>query len=547
MLFRRPIACALGINGALLALFILFGVVRYGSLDDYFMAATLTGVYGSEYDPHFVFVNATLGYLLKPFYIIFPAVGWFYIFELLSVFAAFSIFSFFIIRRLGPRWGIPFAFLISSSSIDFYAGISFTQCAALLVASGGLLFFFGCRENRSVFLYAGIALVVLGAMTRWQMFLLGIPFILSPFLFEREPFSFFQRKNVVTLLLCVAAILSLRYFDEQSYADNDYKYYREYQWKRSFFGDGAHYDIDGVYDELEERGMSAHDFQLLRGWSFYDTDVFCLDSLDSIIKVANHSVYPINWRRMPAATLLAISNAFTKNLAWNWFFVCILLLLFSDKRKRMYPWYSLTLCVGAYFYLLSLNRLANHVEMGMWVYAFAMGVPLLKGFPLKSAKMTCVISLFAVAILILNLSCLPKVDAEGFLVKTPSIPQEWKDFLTYANEHPENAYLLSFARYKELGMFKDPAYKAAQPGSWQNIFTLGYWNINHPAMKRELAKRGVANPLRDIVKDNVYLIETENIPEYVLFYQEHYHKNLTVDTVKAFGDLMVLKYREVIK
>ena len=175
MLFRRPIACALGINGALLVLFILFGVVRYGSLDDYFMAATLTGVYGSEYDPHLVFVNAALGYLLKPFYIIFPAVGWFYIFELLSVFAAFSIFSFFIIRRLGLHWGIPFAFLISSSSIDFYAGISFTQCAALLVASGGLLFFFGCRENRSIFLYAGIALVVLGAMTRWQMFLLGIP------------------------------------------------------------------------------------------------------------------------------------------------------------------------------------------------------------------------------------------------------------------------------------------------------------------------------------------------------------------------------------
>ena len=509
------------------------------------MAATLTGAYGSGYEPHLVFVNVAIGYLLKPFYVIFPTVGWFYLFEMLSVFSAFSVFFFFLVRQLGWRWGISFALLVSSSSIDFYANISFTQCAALLVASGGLLFIFGCKENRGVFLYMGIVAIVLGAMTRWQMFLLGIPFILSPILFERNPRSLFRIRNMVALLLCVAAIFSLKYIDEQSYVDSDYKYYREYQWKRSFFGDGAHYDVDGVYDELEERGMSAHDLQLLRGWSFYDTDVFSLDSLNSIIKVAKHSVFPVNWRRIPAATLLAISNAFAKNLAWNWFFVCMLLLLFSDKRSRVYPWFSLALCVGAYFYLLSLNRLAHHVEMGMWVYAFVMAIPLIKGYPPKSSKTTYATSLFAIAVLFLNLFCLPRVECEGSLVKTPSAPQEWKDFLAYANEHPENAYLLSFARYKELGMFKDPAYRAAQPGSWQNIFTLGYWNINLPAMKLELAKRGVANPLRDIVKNNVYLIETDNIPEYVLFYQEHYHKNLTVDTVKAFGDLMVLKYREV--
>ena len=138
MLFRRPTTYALGINGLTLILFILFGVVRYGSLDDYFMAATLTGAYGSGYEPHLVFVNVAIGYLLKPYYVIFPTVGWFYLFEMLSVFSAFSVFFFFLVRQLGWRWGISFALLVSSSSIDFYANISFTQCAALLVASGGL-------------------------------------------------------------------------------------------------------------------------------------------------------------------------------------------------------------------------------------------------------------------------------------------------------------------------------------------------------------------------------------------------------------------------
>ena len=63
-------------------------------------------------------------------------------------------------------------------------------------------------------------------------------------------------------------------------------------------------------------------------------------------------------------------------------------------------------------------------------------------------------------------------------------------------------------------------------------------------MKRELEKRGVENPLRDIVNDNVFTIETGNSPSYQLFYKIHYHKDLKVDTVQTFGNLMVLKYRE---
>ena len=68
--------------------------------------------------------------------------------------------------------------------------------------------------------------------------------------------------------------------------------------------------------------------------------------------------------------------------------------------------------------------------------------------------------------------------------------------------------------------------------------------MNLPRMKRELEKRGVENPLHDIVNNNVYTIETGNNPSYQLFYKIHYHKNLMVDTVQTFGDLMVLKYHE---
>ena len=62
-------------------------------------------------------------------------------------------------------------------------------------------------------------------------------------------------------------------------------------------------------------------------------------------------------------------------------------------------------------------------------------------------------------------------------------------------------------------------------------------------MKKEFAKRGVHNPVHDIVHDNVYLMEDYNGPALDLFYMEHYHQPLTVDTVKKFEDLVLIKYR----
>jgi hypothetical protein len=104
-------------------------------------------------------------------------------------------------------------------------------------------------------------------------------------------------------------------------------------------------------------------------------------------------------------------------------------------------------------------------------------------------------------------------------------------------------FLLSFDRYKEMGELRNPPYIAIGPGDFDNIFSWGYWNIHLPAMKKELAKRGVENPIRDVVHDNVYVLENNEGSALDVFYEEHYHKSLQVDTVRMFEDLILLKYR----
>ena len=544
-----PIAIA--INVLFFALFAVLGVFRYGALDDYFISTVLTGAYGSEFDPHLVFVNGVLAYCLMPLYFLFSSVGWFYIFEMSSIFGAFTLFSYCLIRQLGFRLGVPLAVLLSSVAIEFYASVSFTICAPLLAASGAILFVKGSIRKKLLWLATGCILLVLGAMLRFQMFLLVIPFLGALLLWAHFPFKAVPKKSLIALVLCGLVIYGVNTFDDNLYKDSEYKYYKEYQYKRAFFGDGAHYDKEAISDELEGRGMVSLDFQLLCAWNFYDTQVFSKDSLDAIIKIANRNVYVENKQRLPAAVAMGISSAFTRNMAWCWCFVCVLILLFTEKKSRLYPWVSLALVIASYIYLLQLNRLVSHVEMGIWLYAAVMGIPLLQrdnaivGVPSKiSNRLPIIVSLFALVFFVATVLSLPKENRNRAVFAVPEMFNDWRDFLEYANENVNNVYLLSFYQYKDLGFVKNPPYRAAKPGSWQNIIPIGYWNINLPGMKRELEKRGVENPLRDIVNDNVYTIETGNNPSYQLFYKIHYHKNLAVDTVQTFGNLMVLKYRE---
>ena len=81
----RKILYSLGINLFFLALCLIFGDLKFGAIDDYFMAARASGALGSNYEPLLVFVNAIYGFLLIPFYKLFPALGWYYILEMASV------------------------------------------------------------------------------------------------------------------------------------------------------------------------------------------------------------------------------------------------------------------------------------------------------------------------------------------------------------------------------------------------------------------------------------------------------------------------------
>ena len=138
---KKALAFSAVINLFFLILCLIFGDLKFGAIDDYFMAARLTGAFGTEYNPHLIFVNAIYGYALLPLYHLFPKIGWYYIGEMTAVFISFFTISYVLLRKMGANWGTLLATLFTALfASDFYLVVQFTQCASILSAAGMLFF-----------------------------------------------------------------------------------------------------------------------------------------------------------------------------------------------------------------------------------------------------------------------------------------------------------------------------------------------------------------------------------------------------------------------
>ena len=83
----------------------------------------------------------------------------------------------------------------------------------------------------------------------------------------------------------------------------------------------------------------------------------------------------------------------------------------------------------------------------------------------------------------------------------------------------------------------------AEPiGIYRNSVSFGYWTPYLPEVKEALSNYGISNPIKDVVHDNVIVLNEPNLTD---FLQRHYYDSVTVDTLKQIGELTFYKYRLV--
>ena len=562
MPFKRAFTYSLIINLFFLALCLIFGDLKFGAVDDYFMAARLTGALGTEYNPHLIFVNAIYGYALLPLYHLFPQIGWYYIGEMFSVFLSFTVIGYVLLQRCGERWGVILATLFTALfASDFYLVVQFTQCASILSAAGMLLFAYGVidchapngtrNDNwtklRALTPFAlGVLLMLWGSAMRWQAFLMGMPFFCLGLLFIIR--QCWQAKYHVIAGLAVLFIgaFAMHNVDQNIYKVPEYEAFNKFQGPRVTLGDNDNYNSNAVLEDIEELGLSGKDYNMLTEWVHYDTEVFSVDSLKRYTDIippyrdANEPEF------IPRNLMHALGNTIHSPLFWAWFILCVIVYI-TNQKKYLYSWTSFALVLALMTYLLAMGRLVYRVESGFWLYASVLAIPLFGKFTrnIPNKLIYAVLGFIATANII-------TYATSGNMIRNPNTgtlrtiavedTTDYAQVFNYIDSQPNKMFLLSMKAFMLFSHHRNPPYFATPIGTYRRTISFGYWTPYLPEVKDALADFGINNPIKDVVHDNVIVL---NEPRLTDFLQRHYYDSVAVDTLASFGYMTFYKYRLV--
>ena len=232
---------------------------------------------------------------------------------------------------------------------------------------------------------------------RSDAFLMGIPFCALSLIFFAKKIIDNKRKFILCVVLVFLGLMGCKYLNEINYTTPEYKKYSEFQPHRVMLGDKDNYDKGAAYDEIEENGMYGEDYSMLLNWIFYDSETFSVDSLKRITDKIQKYTSPLKTPALPTKALYRFDISITHPCSWAYILIC-LILLYSGKKKSLYAWGALAILLTLMAYLVYLMRMVYRVETGLFFYATALAIPLLKEMrSISNRRFTMLLVFFTIA------------------------------------------------------------------------------------------------------------------------------------------------------
>lgn len=530
---RSDLLLAIAIPVAFFFLYLAYYGFRIECLDDFFMAATLSGAYGLKYRVYMLFVNVLYGYMLLPLYALFPSVNWYNVGEVVLAVCAMATVVQVLLWKCGRRVGFLLGVLFCAVFCkDMFLEFNFTDFAGILAAAGGLWIAACVAENWSWkrWLWGGF-LLLMASIIRYEAFLMGLPFLCVAvayglfFKMGREHLL----RNVLGLFAIALCVIGAKQFNTYMYMRNaDLAYYRSYSDIRASVVDYNDFDYSAVYDAMEDAGFKSVDARMLKSWTFYDTEVFSLENIKRMQAIIRENYPPESYRLKNSFLHERFSSALRLPMFWLCLLFCALAYR-SERRTIIAAWLGFALAAAMYAYFVYIGRLPLRLEYCIWVNFAGLMIFCVKDVsairPFFTWKKT--------GALFFGLCCLlPLYLAD---VRRPEPPASvYADLRNYMGSHPDDLFFLEFDKYKAVGavIAFDGIFKAVPVNGLKNQIPLGYWNPFFPGIKDILAAHGISNPMRAVVRKDAYVVGPLN-DEYL---RVHYFPALTVADSVSFGD-----------
>jgi len=560
---------------------LVFAETKYEVSDDFVMETILSGAYSTEPNPHMLFVNILYGYLLKPLYYLFPIVNWYTLSLLFWGFAACLGLAYLLCNTLDGKTAFLIdLFFLCVFTNDIYILLQFTKTASFCCTVGTLLVFhslFGdIKSSNTVFsntiqskseFVSGFILCLVGSLIRMYTIYLVAPFILVLIAYVIF-YNFKYHKNdkvwaryFITKILAGIGLIGIIFlcygFNRISYKSNsEYAYYQQYAKVRAAIVDGPDYGYAEYAADLEKIGISENDYYMLRHWNFSDPEYFTLEKLNDISNVMKRHKQWRGWQSI-------YENIQQHNYAsYPVCIACIVLLvicLFGNISNWI--WYLATLIPACmlilYFFIL--ERVLYRLEYGIFISAFLMllyfGIPGFKNLITRQEKFktlfivsTCALVLHLPVYIPDSVYKLVQIeDRKSYVdnVFNASWEYDARKYRKVVNKadlsdglieemkkHPEQVYLLDFNTTIQSLYYDYSAFDTLGSNYYKNFCYLSGVTMNFPDVNHCLENMGITNPIKDLTKDNVYLVDNINSEAILNYIKEHYYSDAQILWIK---------------
>ncbi len=580
------IILALGINLIFLVLVLLFCDMKYEVSDDFVMAGILSGAYGNEPNPQIIFVNVLVGYMLLPLYKLFPGISWYFAAQIALLFVSSTAVTYLLFEKLEKSKAVMLSVLfILFFTNDVYILVQFTKTAAFAVMSGSVLFLWALFEKQGVWkILFGGALCLAGTLVRFSAIYIAGGFLLFILIYElirmfkeRDKGKLWYRQFITIVLsgsILIGLAYGFRWINGYTYHNDEvYGHFITYSGARSQVVDSVYYDYSVFAEEMEKIGVSENDYYIMRTWNFADNDVFTLDKLQQTAEIISdyHKNEKLDFEEL-------LENMAGREVAkYPVFLACAVLFILGIFLNYGRWWTMLgsaAIGTGLFAYFCARGRAIYRIEYSIFVGVFLCGVYFWKKRKAGEEDVVdsdraarCCIVVTALCFLMNVILYIPdqsykKVTSESrksYIEDTfyASADYRWQKYRKVVNkdkpanglleefaDHKENFYFLDFGTTIQILYYEWSPWEALPVGNYDNYMYLAGVTTNFPDVEERLAEKDLSNPMKSLVKDNVYVVDNSSIEMKLNYLKEHYYPEARVELYKEIDGYQIWKFYE---
>lgn len=581
VILNSKLLLALLINGFVLLLVLLFCDMKYEVSDDFIMSTIMSGVYTGHPNPHMIFINIVLGYILAPLYKIFPGISWYFLLQVLIIFVSSIVVTFALLEKAGKVKGVLLSvILLLFFANDMYILMQFTKTAMFAVLSGSWLFLDALfyEKNRWRALIGG-ALCVIGTMVRFYVIYLAGGFLIFIIGYEvvmmirAQSDRRIARKKLGRIVIggCVLIGVSfgLNELDQCLYEkEESYAFFREYGRARGEIVDYLDYGYEAYAKELGEIGISENDYYMLKRWGFADNDFFTLERVrqtadiiksynrkqwsgwEAVIekiqerKITNYPVFMVN------IILLILGLFLNYEKLWTSFIVngigwCYILYFFIRDRTVYRTEFAVFLGVFlccAYFWTEETEKNKNDLKMKRRCGVIIAALCIVKSIVYLPDRTYMNVSPGEKKNYIEGVFFESwNYDARKYR-KVVNRVECKSELLEEFHDNPGKFYFLDFNTTIQTLYYEWSPWETVDDEDYQNYYYLSGITSNFPAVVNKFEAERVSNPLKDLVKEYVYVVDNYNVDIKLNYLKEHYFPNARVELYKEIDGYQIWKF-----